>query len=176
MTAEEVVEKIKSSMGQDVQSAEVHLGDAVVHVAPEFLPKVAEFLKDDPDLAFDYLSDIRGVDYLKMEREPRFEAVYELHSIDKNHSVRVRVGIPEENPSVPTVTKLWSSAVFPEREIFDMFGVHIEGLEDERRLIMPETWEGHPLRKDYPLVWEDIAFTHNRDFKKELVKENPAKR
>ncbi|QPJ66617.1 MAG: NADH-quinone oxidoreductase subunit C [Candidatus Nitrohelix vancouverensis] len=176
MTSEEIVEKIKNQFGDAVLLAETPLGDAVVHVAPESLVAVAEFAKNDPDLSCDYLSNISGVDYLDMDREPRFESVYELHSLDKNHSLRLRVGIDEEDPVVPTVSGLWKGAVFPERELYDLFGIRIEGLPEQRRLIMPENWEGHPLRRDYELTVEDVAFSFNRDYKSELVKTKPPTR
>ena len=176
MTPEEVIENVKSALGDRVQEAEVHLGDAVLFVGPDALHGVAEHLKTDPALKFEYLSDIRGVDYLDQDREPRFEAVYELHSFEHNHTIRLRVGLEEEAPSVPSVSDLWKGALFPERELFDMFGFDIPGHPDLRRLIMPEEWEGHPLRKDYPLTTEDVAFSHNRDYKSELVKSKPPTR
>jgi len=176
MTGEEVIEKIKSVVGDDIQKGEICLGDAVVFVAPDSLQKVAKILKEDVDLRFEYLSDIRGVDYLDQDREPRFEAVYELHSFEHNHSVRVRVGLEEENPSVPTVSDLWKGALYPERELFDMFGFDIPGHPDLRRIIMPDEWEGNPLRRDYPLTIEDVAFSHNREYKSELVKSKPPTR
>jgi NADH-quinone oxidoreductase subunit C len=176
MTSEELIEKIQSSLEGDIQSAEVHLGDAVIFVSPENLHQVAQTLKEDVDLRMEYLSDIRGVDYLDQDREPRFEAVYELHSFEHNHSVRVRVGLEEESPSVPTVSDLWKGALYPERELFDMLGFDVPGHPDLKRLIMPEEWEGHPLRRDYPLTTEDVAFSHNRDYKSELVKSKPPTR
>ena len=91
MTSEEIVEKVKSDRGEDIQSSEVNLGDPVLFISPGAIHKVAEYLKNDSDLDFDYLSHITGADYLNEEREPRFEVVYELHSIDKNHSIRIRV-------------------------------------------------------------------------------------
>ena len=176
MTNEEILEKVKSSLGEDIQEAGVTLGDAIIHVAPESLPRTAKFLKEDSDLCFDYLSQITGVDYLEQDREPRFEAVYELHSIDKNHSIRIRVGLPEDEPCVPTVSDLWKGALFPERELFDMFGFDVSGHPSLKRLIMPDDWEGHPLRKDFPLMTEDVAFSFNKDFKSELVKTKPETR
>ena len=119
---------------------------------------------------------MRGVDYLLEEREPRFESVYQLYSIDHQHSIRVRVGIDEDNPSVPTVSDLWKGALYPEQELFDMFGIHVEGHPTMERLIMPKDWEGYPLRKDYPLTTETVAFSHNRDFKSELIKSKPPTR
>ncbi len=176
MTNQDLIEKIQSALGDQIQKTELSLGDAVVFLEPKNLPQVAQTLKEDADLAFDYLSDIRGVDYLEWDRDPRFEAVYELHSIDHNHSVRLRVGIDEDEASVPTISHLWKAAPYPERELYDMFGIHIEGLENLKRIIMPEDWDGHPLRKDYPLITEEVAFSFNRDFKKELVKDKPETR
>ena len=176
MTSEEVVEKVKAGLADVIQDIGLPQGDAVVFVAPNCLPAVAKFLKNDSELKFDYLSDIRGVDYLLEEREQRFEAVYQLYSIDHQHSIRVRVGIDEDNPSVPTVSDLWKGALYPEQELFDMFGIKVEGHPKMERLIMPKDWEGFPLRKDYPLTTETVAFSHNRDFKSELVKSKPPTR
>ena len=176
MTSEEIVEKVKASLPDAIQDTALPQGDAVIFVAPDCLQKVAAFLKDDPSLKFDYLSDVCGVDYLNEEREPRFEAVYHLYSIDHQHSIRVRVGIGEDNPSVPTVSELWKGALYPEQELFDMFGIHIEGHPKNERLIMPKEWSGYPLRKDYPLTTETVAFSHNRDFKSGLVKSKPPTR
>lgn len=173
MKHEELVEKAKADLGDALTLAEVVLGDAVLHTTPESLRKVAEYLKNDPAMDCNNVSHITGVDYLDLDREPRFEAVYEIHSLTKNHTVRVRVGLDEDEPKVPSVSDLWKGALFPEREMFDMFGFEITGHPDLRRLIMPDDWEGHPLKKDYPLVWEDIAFSHNADHKAELVKSKP---
>ena len=176
MTSEEIVEKLNAGLSDAIQDTSLPQGDAVVFVAPGSLPVVAEFLKNDSELKFDYLSDIRGVDYLLEEREPRFEAVYQLYSIDHQHSIRVRVGIDEDDLSVPTVSNLWKGALYPEQELFDMFGINVEGHPTMERLIMPKDWEGFPLRKDYPLTTETVAFSHNRDFKSELVKSKPPTR
>ena len=176
MTSEEVVEKVKAGLADVIQDIGLPQGDAVVFVEPSCLLTVAKFLKNDSELKFDYLSDIRGVDYLLEERELRFEAVYQLYSIDHQHSIRVRVGIDEDNPSVPTVSDLWKGALYPEQELFDMFGIKVEGHPKMERLIMPKDWEGFPLRKDYPLTTETVAFSHNRDFKSELVKSKPPTR
>ncbi len=170
MTHQELVEKAKADLGDALSSAEVVLGDAVLRTVPDQLRKVAEYLKNDPSMECNYLSQITGVDYLEEDRDPRFESVYEIHSLTKNHTVRVCVGIDEDEPSVPSVSDLWGGALFPERELFDMFGFDVPGHPNLKRLIMPEGWEGHPLKKDYPLVWEDIAFSHNAEHKSELVK------
>lgn len=176
MTSKEVLEKIKLDQGNEILSTEMNLGDAVIFITSGAIYKIAEYLKNDSDLDFDYLSHITGADYLNEEREPRFEVVYELHSIEKNHSIRIRVGLEEEDPTVPTVSELWKGALYPERELFDMFGFNVIGHPNLSRLIMPEEWEGNPLRKDYPLTIEDVTFSHNREFKQDLVKSKPATR
>ena len=176
MTSEEIVKKVKTDQGEGIHSSEVNLGDSVFFVGPERIHDIAEYLKNDPDLNFDYLSNITGADYLNEEREPRFEVVYELHSIEKNHSIRIRVGLDEEDPTMPTVSDLWKGALYPERELFDMFGFNIKEHPNLSRLIMPEEWEGNPLRKDYPLTIEDVTFSHNREFKQDLVKSKPLTR
>jgi NADH-quinone oxidoreductase subunit C len=84
--------------------------------------------------------------------------------------------LEEEDPTVPTVSDLWKGALYPERELFDMFGFNVTGHPNLSRLIMPEEWEGNPLRKDYPLTIEDVTFSHNREFKQDLVKSKPATR
>ncbi len=169
MTHQELVEKAKADLGDALTSAEEVLGDAVLHTGPDQLRRVAEYLKNDPAIDCNYLTNITGVDYLEQDRDLRFEAVYEIHSLTKNHTVRVRVGLDEDEASVPSVSDIWSGALFPERELFDMFGIDVPGHPDLRRLIMPDDWEGHPLKKDYPLVWEDVAFSHNAEHKSELV-------
>ena len=176
MTSEEIVKKVNTDQGEAIHSSEVNLGDSVLFVGAERIHDIAEYLKNDPDLNFDYLSNITGADYLNEEREPRFEVVYELHSIEKNHSIRIRVGLDEEDPTIPTVSDLWKGAHYPERELFDMFGFNVEGHTNLSRLIMPEEWEGNPLRKDYPLTIEDVTFSHNREFKQDLVKSKPPTR
>ena len=176
MTSEEIVKKVKTDQEEAIHSSEVNLGDSVLFVGPERIHDIVEYLKNDPDLNFDYLSNITGADYLNEEREPRFEVVYELHSIEKNHAIRIRVGLDEEDPTVPTVSDLWKGALYPERELFDMFGFNIKGHSNLSRLIMPEEWEGNPLRKDYPLTIEDVTFSHNREFKQDLVKSKPPTR
>jgi len=170
MTSEEIIEKVKTDQGEGIASSEVNLGDAVLFASKEAIHGVAEYLKNDPYLDFDSLSNITGADYLNEDRETRFEVVYELHSIEKNHSIRIRVGLGEEDPTIPTVSDLWKGALYPERELFDMFGFNVEGNPNLSRLIMPEEWEGNPLRKDYPLTIEDVTFSHNREFKQDLVK------
>ncbi len=124
-------------------------GQAVVLVDRERIADVLRTLRDHPELRFDVLVDLTAVDYLG--RAPRFEVVYQLRSLEKNHRLRVKVAVPEDDPAVPTASSLWKSALWAEREVWDMFGIHFAGHPDPRRLLMYPEFVGHPLRKDYPL-------------------------
>jgi NADH-quinone oxidoreductase subunit C len=106
-------------------------------------------LRDDPECAFNFLSDITCVDWYP--REPRFEVIYHLLSIPKKERVRLKVRLNSDSPVVESLTSLWPGANFFEREVFDLFGVRFSGHPYLRRILMPEDWEGHPLRKDYPV-------------------------
>jgi NADH-quinone oxidoreductase subunit C len=106
-------------------------------------------LRDNADCPFNYLSDVTCVDWYPSD--PRFEVVYHLLSISKKERVRLKVRLSDESPVVESVTSVWASANYFEREVFDLFGVRFSGHPYLRRLLMPEDWEGHPLRKDYPV-------------------------
>jgi NADH-quinone oxidoreductase subunit C len=123
-------------------------------VAPGAIVEACQFLKDDPQIAMDCLSNESGVDY-----KDRVEVVYHLFSYRHRHGAVLKVKLPRDNPSVPTLEGLWKSANWMEREIFDLVGVNFEGHSDLRRLLMPEDWPGHPLRKDFvePLEYHGIS-------------------
>ncbi len=125
-------------------------------VEPAAIVEVCGFLKDDPETAMDCLSNQSGVDY-----KDRIEVVYHLFSYRHRHNAILKVKLPRDNPSVPTLEGLWKSANWMEREIFDLLGVNFEGHSDLRRLLMPEDWPGYPLRKDFvePLEYHGISTT-----------------
>jgi NADH-quinone oxidoreductase subunit C len=106
-------------------------------------------LKDDPNCLFNYLSDVTCVDWFPSE--PRFEVIYQLLSIPKKERVRLKVRLGSDSPAVESVTSVWPGANYFEREVFDLFGIRFLGHPYLRRLLMPEDWEGYPLRKDYPV-------------------------
>ena len=114
-------------------------------------------MKEDPDLRYDFLSDLTAVD--RFHDHPRFEVVYHLYSLQFKRRIRLKLQV-EEGEAVQSVTPVWSSANWHEREVYDMFGVGFDGHPDLQRILMPEGWEGHPLRKDYPVQaspkwWEE---------------------
>jgi NADH-quinone oxidoreductase subunit C len=111
-------------------------------------------------LGFELLSALTAVDYWPQE-QPRFHVVYEFTSVSRNLRLEIRVPVPGINPTIPTVSHLFRGANWRERELWDMFGIKAEGHPDLRRILMPADWEGHPLRKDYPLGYEEPQFTFN---------------
>lgn len=113
------------------------------------LRKAADFLRSDPQLGFTFLSDVTGVDRFPVE--PRFELNYHLMSLSRRERLRLKVRVSSDDPVVESVTPVWEGANWHERELFDLFGVRFEGHPDLRRILLPENWEGHPLRKDYPV-------------------------
>ena len=115
-------------------------------------------LRDKHEFAL--LSALTAVDYWP-QQEPRFHVIYQLTSIAKNLSIQVRVPVAATKPVVPTVSGLFACANWREREVWDMFGIRFESHPDPRRILMPADWEGHPLRKDYPLGYEEPQFTFN---------------
>lgn len=124
-------------------------GELTIVLHPEHLRRAAEFLQAEPGLQFDLLSDISAVDRFPIE--PRFEVNYHLVSIPLRQTLRLRVWISGRDPVLPTVTSVWPTANWHEREIYDLFGIRFEGHPELHRILMPDDWEGHPLRKDYPV-------------------------
>lgn len=125
--------------------------DEVTVVVPrEHLVDACVFLKSWPDARFDFLADVCGADR-GPEEEPRFEVNYHLFSTTKYHRIRLKVLLNEDDPHVPTVTGVWRTANWHERETYDLFGVIFDGHPDLRRILLPEDWQGHALRKDFPL-------------------------
>jgi NADH-quinone oxidoreductase subunit C len=128
-----------------------------VYVPADHLVETCQALRDTPSLGFNTLIEITAADYFP--RAPRFEVVYHLLSIPNRSRLRLKVRVPE-NGAIPTVQRVWRGAGWPEREVWDMFGIFIQDHGDLRRLLMPEDWEGHPLRKDYPVQIRKAAQTY----------------
>jgi NADH-quinone oxidoreductase subunit C len=155
MDAVALAGKLKERMPDTV----VARGEVTAVVEPSALLGTLQELRDDPELAFDALSDVSSTDW--PGRSPRFWLAYHLRSRSLGHRLRVKVGLPdEEHPHVPSVTGLFPTADWLEREVFDFFGVHFEGHPDLRRILMPDEWEGYPLRKDYSLGGVGTMFKH----------------
>ena len=144
-----IIAKIRSWRPEAVAGLISFRGEITVVVYPEHILPLAEFMISDPDLAFTYLSDVTGVDRFPIE--PRFELNYHLLSLARRETIRLRVRLPGGNPVIQSVVPVWPTANWHEREIFDLLGIRFEGHPNLRRMLLPDDWEGYPLRKDYPV-------------------------
>lgn len=138
-----------------VTDAVIFRNQPSITVAKESIVAVGEFLKSDEGGAYVFLTDETAVDYPK--REKRFEVIYHLYSFKRNDRLRLKV-LAAANEKVPSVVSVWPGANWLEREIFDMFGIEFEGHPDMKRILLPDEWVGHPLRKDYDLIRQDDAW------------------
>jgi NADH-quinone oxidoreductase subunit C len=150
-----LVKKLKEKFGEAIGDASEFIGQLSVNVAGEQIVAVCDYLRSDGELRFNYLSDLTCVHYPD-RREAPFEVVYNLFSIEHNERVRLKV---RTSGGVESVTGVWPSANWLEREVYDLFGVTFANHPDLRRLLLPPDWEGHPLRKDYPLEFIENAWT-----------------
>lgn len=142
-----VVRKVKAWDEHAIAETMEFRGELTLVVPREELRRVAEFLRSDA--GFTFLSDITPVDRFPIE--PRFELNYHLVCLDRRERLRLKVRVPGTDPVAPSVTNVWPGANWHEREAFDLFGLRFEGHPDLRRILMPDDWEGYPLRKDYPV-------------------------
>jgi len=162
---------VKNAFPDAVEDVHVYGGDTTLVVKPEHLVIVARFLRDTTGLVYNYLSDVSAVDYYPEYNRPgRFGVSYHLLSMLYKRRLRLKVYLSEDNPSVETVTTIWPGANWLEREIQDMMGIDFKGHPDKRRLLMPEDWNGHPHRRDYPLGYETVMFSFNAE---EILKHKP---
>jgi len=143
------IRKLKDWDAQAVAEVIDFRGETTVVVPREHLRRAAEFLNSDPGLRFTFLSDITAVD--KFPIEPRFELNYHLLSLERRARLRLKVRVSGQDAVVPSVVSVWPAANWHEREAFDLMGVRFEGHPDLTRILMPDDWEGYPLRKDYPV-------------------------
>jgi NADH-quinone oxidoreductase subunit C len=134
---------------------------ATLEVMPPTVHEVLRYLKQDAGEPFEHLMSVHGCDYLP--EEPRLGVHYELISRQRVERLNVKTRVGVDNPSVPSVTDLFPTAAFQEREVYDMFGVEFDGHPDPRRILMPEDYEGFPQRRDFPMGGETVIFTYNED-------------
>jgi NADH-quinone oxidoreductase subunit C len=132
-----------------IQSVKFDREEMTICVDRSDIREACALLRDDPTCPFNFLSDVTCVDWYPSE--PRFEVVYHLLSISKKERVRLKVRLNSSSPTLDSITSVWLGASFFEREVYDLFGVRFAGHPHLRRIMMPEDWEGHPLRKDYPV-------------------------
>lgn len=161
----ELAEELKSLFADDIVEIEEFRKQLTLTIKKEGLKRVLKYLKEER--GFNHLQDLCGVDYFG--QTPRFSVVYHIYNIEERIGLRLKVFLSEESPEVDTITDLWSGGNWHERECFDMFGIRFKGHPDLRRILMPEDWNGHPLRKDYPLrgkeMWRGFKEICDADFK-----------
>lgn len=143
------VKKLREQFPDSILDVSFFRDETTFLVKKEDILPIARFVHSDADLSYDFLSDLCCVDYLK--REPRFEIVYHLYSIKNNKRARIKAPIPSNHQVISSVCSVWKTANWLERECYDMYGIGFEGHPDLRRILLTDDWEGHPLRKDYPL-------------------------
>ena len=141
-----VAERLRHRFPDAVREIVRHRGETTVRVTRSGLVEVCRWLREEPDLAFRFLANLTTVDY--PGRRPRFDVVYHLLSHARHERLRLKVGVSEHDPRLPTLTDLWRSADWCEREVFDLFGLHFDGHPNLVRLLLPDDYEGHPLRKE----------------------------
>lgn len=152
-----LLQRIQQTFSVGITGLAEWRGDVAVTVSRDKLHEVAQFLRDDPGMDFDYIVHVSSVDW--PDDEERFEVVWEFYSIRKRHRIRLKARVPESDCVVDSLTDLWKGADFMEREVFDMMGIRFRNHPDLRRILMPDDYtEGYPLRKDFPLRgkgWRD---------------------
>jgi NADH-quinone oxidoreductase subunit C len=149
-TPSQLVTALKRAHSEWVGDISEALGEVTAIVPREYIVAVCEFLKHDREANFNFLSDLSGVDR-GVEEEPRFEVNYHLFSTTTYQRLRLKVLVNEQDLHVPTVTGVWRTANWHERETYDLFGIIFDGHPDLRRILLPDDWQGHALRKDFPL-------------------------
>jgi NADH-quinone oxidoreductase subunit C len=146
MEAAEIHERIKALVGAGLLESVLDAKDPFVRLAPDVMVELCRFLRDEAELRFDVLSNLSGVDY---RADGQIEVVYHLYSYPHRHKVVLKVRTPRDEAVLPSVESIWKAANWHEREVYDLLGVTFTGHPDLRRLLMPEDWVGHPLRKDF---------------------------
>jgi len=150
-----ILVKLKEKFQERIISGQSFLNQVVYTVAVDCLYEALVYLRDDPECDFDYLVDVTALDFL--DDEKRFMIVYHLYSHDSKKLIRLKVPV-EEGKVVPSVTSIWKTADWLEREIFDLFGIEFSGHPDMKRILLPDDWQGYPLRKDYDIKLQDQAW------------------
>lgn len=154
-----VVETIKTALPEAIDEIVDFRGERTIVLRPDQLEPVCRLLRDDPALQYNLLSDIVADDYLP--DYPRFVVNYNLYSIPNAHRLRLRVWVEDPDEGPATLAGLWPIATWLEMEVYDLMGVRFRDNGSLRRLFLPEDWQGHPLRKDYPLGYEEVQFSFN---------------
>lgn len=156
--AEFIADSIRARFADVVQRVSDDCGDLTIWIDRSRVHDVLEHCKADDELKFNFCMDVTAVDHLGLAAEPRFAVVYHLYSLETSKRVRIKTGVPEDDPVLPTAVDIWKSTDWFEREVYDMFGIRFEGHPNMKRILCHRDFQGHALRKDYPpdLRWRSI--------------------
>jgi NADH-quinone oxidoreductase subunit C len=168
-SSDPVVTRFKERFGNEILSTEEFRGQVVVSVKPARVVEMLKSLRDDAECPFDMLTDLTAVDYLRLDHLERFAVVYQLYSLLRNERLRIKAYVGEMAGAIDSVHELWGDANWLEREVFDMYGIRFNHHPDLRRILTPDDYTGHPLRKDYPLKGRG----ERSNFPKYIVEEAP---
>jgi NADH-quinone oxidoreductase subunit C len=155
------VTALQSAFPDAVQEVQPFRGEITILVDPDRIVDICRCCRDTKGLEYNFLSDVVGVDYYP--QEPRFALVYHLYSMVHNHTLCLKTYLSGDEPTIASVTPVYPAANWQERECFDLLGITFTGHPDLRRILLPEDWNGHPLRKDYPLGYETVQFSFNAE-------------
>lgn len=144
-----ILHKLQEKFPQSIIASKSYRNEVTVTVNKGDILSICQFLKNDQTLQYNYLSDLCGVD--NVGQQPRFEVVYHLYSLINNRRLRVKAPVDEDDCSIDSVSKIWATANWHEREAYDMYGIIFKSHPNLRRILNPDEFEGHPLRKDFPL-------------------------
>jgi NADH-quinone oxidoreductase subunit C len=150
MGPKEAAESLKNAFPSECTDIKEFQGQIRITVRKDRIREIMRYLHETPGMEFHFLLDICGVDYLA-KKEPRFEVVYHIYSMESRITLRIKAQVPEDDLAIDSIVEVWAGADWRERECYDMFGIRFNGHPDLRRLLMPDDWDGFPLCKDYPL-------------------------
>lgn len=146
MTPSEIIQNLTNKFSQRIVESNSEILEPFIRIAPQDIPEVIGYLKSESTLKMEYLNLISGVDWLK---ENKMEVVYHLSSMTHHHKIVIKTYVDRNEPKVPSIVSLYGGANWHEREVYDLMGIKFEGHPDLRRILLPDDWMGHPLRKDY---------------------------
>lgn len=160
-TSPEVRALAAAGLAGEITATKRFQGQDFITVRKNRIVEILTVIRDYPDCRYNLVSDVFAVDLLGFDKEPRFEVIYSLYSIPTHRRIVIKAEVDEDDPTIDTVGGVYAAAEWPEREIYDLFGIEFNDHPDLRRIMMPDDWSGHPLRKDYPLGGEEVEFSHN---------------
>ena len=152
---------LEGGLEAEIVSAKRFRDQDFIIVRKDRIVDILTLMRDHPDCDYKLVSDILGLDLFGFDREPRFEVIYSLYSLSTHRRIVIKAQVSEDDPMIASAVDVWPAANWAEREIYDMFGIVFENHPDPRRILMPDDWIGHPLRKDFPLGGEEVEFSHN---------------